>query len=91
MLQDRYTPMDLLAFVPALSLALDPVLAQRDHPGRPWQNGYEESCNGTVRDECLNMHIFYSVAEARIGGMSVRRDDNADAVRLINLFRRRQL
>jgi putative transposase len=22
--------------------------------------------NGTVRDECLNMHVFHSVAEARI-------------------------
>jgi IS5 family transposase len=30
MLRDRYTPMDLFAYVPALSLALDPVLAQLD-------------------------------------------------------------
>jgi putative transposase len=35
-------------------------------PGCPWQNGYGESFNGTVRDECLNMHVFHSVAEARI-------------------------
>ena len=35
-------------------------------PGCPWQNGYEESFNGTVRDECLNMHLFASVAEARV-------------------------
>jgi len=33
-------------------------------PGKPWQNGKEERFNGTVRDECLNMHQFYSVAEA---------------------------
>jgi putative transposase len=33
-------------------------------PGKPWQNGKEERFNGTVRDECLNMHLFYSVAEA---------------------------
>ncbi|NJM55352.1 MAG: IS3 family transposase [Verrucomicrobiae bacterium] len=33
-------------------------------PGKPWQNGKEERFNGTVRDECLNMHQFHSVAEA---------------------------
>lgn len=34
--------------------------------GSPWQNGFGESFNGTVRDECLNMHLFRSVAEARL-------------------------
>jgi putative transposase len=33
-------------------------------PGKPWQNGKEERFNGTVRDECLNMHCFGSLAEA---------------------------
>jgi putative transposase len=33
-------------------------------PGKPWQNGKEERFNGTVRDECLNLHIFTSLAEA---------------------------
>jgi len=33
-------------------------------PGKPWQNGKEERFNGTVRDECLNLHLFSSVAEA---------------------------
>jgi len=33
-------------------------------PGKPWQNGKEERCNGTVRDECLNLHVFSSLAEA---------------------------
>jgi putative transposase len=27
-------------------------------PGCPWQNGKEERFNGTVRDECLNLHLF---------------------------------
>ena len=31
MLRERYQPMNLFALVPALSLALDPVLTQRDH------------------------------------------------------------
>ena len=35
-------------------------------PGCPWQNGYEERFNGTVRDECLNSHAFVSVAEAHV-------------------------
>ncbi|MEN9936995.1 MAG: hypothetical protein RLZZ387_3574 [Chloroflexota bacterium] len=35
-------------------------------PGCPWQNGKEERFNGTVRDECLNLHVFASPAEARV-------------------------
>lgn len=35
-------------------------------PGCPWQNGFGESFNGSLRDECLNMYAFASVAEARI-------------------------
>ena len=35
-------------------------------PGKPWQNGKEERFNGTVRDECLNLHLFTSVAEAQV-------------------------
>jgi putative transposase len=35
-------------------------------PGSPWENGYCESFNGKLRDECLNDEIFYSLAEARV-------------------------
>ena len=34
-------------------------------PGKPMQNGYMESFNGKLRDECLNEHLFSSLAEAR--------------------------
>jgi putative transposase len=34
-------------------------------PGRPVQNGYIESFNGRLRDECLNTEIFSSLADAR--------------------------
>ena len=34
-------------------------------PGKPMQNGYMESFNGKLRDECLNEHVFSSLAEAR--------------------------
>ncbi len=35
-------------------------------PGSPWENGYNESFNGKLRDECLNGEIFYSLKEAKI-------------------------
>jgi len=33
-------------------------------PGSPWENGYVESFNGKLRDECLNGELFLSLAEA---------------------------
>ena len=35
-------------------------------PGSPWENGYNESFNGSLRDELLNGEIFYSLVEARV-------------------------
>ena len=35
-------------------------------PGSPWENGYNESFNGKLRDECLNMEIFYTLREAQV-------------------------
>ena len=35
-------------------------------PGEPWRNGYIESFNGRLRDECLNINIFWSLAHARV-------------------------
>jgi transposase InsO family protein len=34
-------------------------------PGSPWENGYNESFNGKLRDELLNCELFYSLAEAQ--------------------------
>lgn len=34
-------------------------------PGRPMQNGYIESFNGKLRDECLNLHCFRNLHHAR--------------------------
>ena len=33
-------------------------------PGSPWENGYNESFNGKLRDEFLNGEIFYTLPEA---------------------------
>lgn len=35
-------------------------------PGSPWQNGYAESFNGRLRDECLNMEWVHTMVEARV-------------------------
>jgi putative transposase len=33
-------------------------------PGKPTENGYIESFHGRLRDECLNVQLFYSVQDA---------------------------
>ena len=35
-------------------------------PGSPWENGYCESFNGKLQDECLKREIFYSLKEAQV-------------------------
>jgi transposase InsO family protein len=35
-------------------------------PGSPWENGYIESFNGKLRDELLNLEIFYNLTEAKV-------------------------
>jgi putative transposase len=35
-------------------------------PGKPWQNGTDESFNGKLRDECLSLEWFRSRAEAKV-------------------------
>jgi putative transposase len=67
-----------------VALALQAWLAQRQittlyiDPGCPWQNGKDERFNGTVRDECLNMHLFVSVREARVRLEAFRRHYNEE-------------
>ena len=35
-------------------------------PGSPWENGFNERFNGSLRDECLNLEYFHTLQEARI-------------------------
>lgn len=35
-------------------------------PGSPWENGYNESFNGRLRDELLNGEVFYTLKEAQV-------------------------
>ena len=67
-----------------VALAVQAWLARRQirtlyiDPGCPWQNGKEERFNGTVRDECLNLHYFASAAEARVRLEAFRHHYNND-------------
>ena len=45
-------------------------------PGSPWENGYNESFNGKLRDELLNGEIFCSLAEAAVLVEQWRREYN---------------
>ena len=46
-------------------------------PGKPWQNGTDESFNGKLRDECLSAEWFRSREEARVIIETWRRHYNA--------------
>ena len=45
-------------------------------PGKPWQNGTDESFNGRLRDECLNLEWFRNRLEARVLIENCRRHYN---------------
>lgn len=46
-------------------------------PGKPWQNGSNESFNGRFRDECLGMQWFQNRREAQVVIEAWRREYNA--------------
>jgi transposase InsO family protein len=46
-------------------LALVGVKTAYITPGSPWENGFNERFNGSLRDELLNGEIFYTLTEAR--------------------------
>ena len=47
-------------------------------PGKPWQNGTDESFNGKFRNECLSLEWFRNRMEATIGIERWRRHDNEE-------------
>ena len=65
------------------SQALDQWAHQRGvhlhfiEPGKPVQKAFAESCNGRVRDECLNETWFLTLAEAQVTLGSWRAEYNA--------------
>jgi transposase InsO family protein len=49
-------------------------------PGKPTDNSFIESFNGSFRDECLNVHWFESLEEARERG---RRSKPGESITMI--------
>ena len=45
-------------------------------PGSPWEKGYIESFNGTLRDEVLNREVFDTLLEAKVLVERWRREYN---------------
>lgn len=45
-------------------------------PGKPWQNGSNESFNGKFRDECLSLQWFKNRIDAKILIEQFRREYN---------------
>jgi putative transposase len=69
---------EFIAHVIQAWLALHQAQTLYIDPGCPWQNGFGESFNGSLRDECLNMQAFASVAEARVQIERFRRSYNEE-------------
>lgn len=46
-------------------------------PGKPTDNAYIESFNGSFRDECFNVNWFLSMEDARVKIEAWRRDYNS--------------
>ena len=59
-------------------LAKEHILPLYIDPGCPWQNGKDERFNGTVRDACLNLHLFATLAEARVRLEAFRQHYNTE-------------
>jgi len=47
-------------------------------PGAPWENGYIESFNGTLRNELLSREVFGHLLEARVLGQQYRQEYNTE-------------
>ena len=45
-------------------------------PGEPWRNGYVESFNSRIGDECLNINSFWSLTQARVANTDWKHDCN---------------
>jgi transposase InsO family protein len=45
-------------------------------PGSPWENGYNESFNGTLGEEVLKREIFFTLKEAEVLIEQWRREYN---------------
>lgn len=68
----RYRPCGLERF----GGRADEQAARQHRSGKPWQNGTNERFSRSLRDECLNVHWFESLADAKTIVEAWRRDYN---------------
>jgi putative transposase len=68
---------ELIASALQEAIKRDGLQPVRIDPGKPWQNGSNESFNGTLRRECLDAEIFTTFDEARIVIAAWRRKYNS--------------
>ncbi len=47
-------------------------------PGQPWGNPFVESFGSRLRDECLNLHSFWSLIHARVTITDWKETNNHD-------------
>lgn len=57
------------------TVGIDPAFID---PGKPWQNGTDESFNGKFRNECLTLEWFRNRVEAKVGIERWRRHYNEE-------------
>jgi putative transposase len=69
----EFVALALLRWVQAVGI--DPAFID---PGKPWQNGTDESFNGQFRDECLTIEWFRNRLEAQVGIERWRRHYNEE-------------
>ena len=47
-------------------LSVQNIATRFIEPGKPWQNGFAESLHSRLREECLNLEVFYSARHAQV-------------------------
>ena len=52
------------------------VTMEFSRPGKPTDNAFIESFNGTLRDECLNVHWFDNLTDAKVKLQACQREYN---------------
>ena len=52
------------------------VVMEYSRPGKPTDNAWIESFNGTLRDECLNVHWFDDLTDAKTKLQAWQREYN---------------
>lgn len=58
------------------------------YPGSPWENGYNERFNGTLRNEILNAERFHTIRKAQTAvNICLRQYNHTDRITLLTCDR----